>query len=85
MSIVEPIYMFNGQDITIVICMLIRDVAHEISKKEKISFNEALDSFYESATYLNLQNTENVLWAEAAGYIADMYFAEKSKRLVTCA
>lgn len=40
---------------------------------------------YESATYLNLQNTENVLWTEAAGYIADMYFAEKSKRLITCA
>ena len=73
----EPIYTFNGQDITMVVCMLIRDIVHEIRKKENLSFLDALDEFYESDTYRKLQNTENALWAEPAGYIADMYFAEK--------
>lgn len=72
-----PIYTFNGQDITMVVCMLIRDIVHEIRKKENLSFLDALDNFYESDTYRKLQNTENVLWAEPAGYIADMYFTEK--------
>lgn len=81
----QPIYRFNGQDITMLMCMLIRDIAHEISKQKKISFVDAVDVFYESDTYLTLQNTDNALWAESAAYIADMYFAEKTKKQVVCA
>ena len=34
-------------------------------------------AFYHSKTYKALQNTENALWAESAGYIADRYYEEK--------
>ena len=81
----EPIYTFNGQDITMVICLLIRDVVSEIQKRSNLSFGDAVDAFYASATYTTLQNTENALWAEPAGYIADMYFTEKEKKQAACA
>lgn len=81
----EPIYTFNGQDITMLMCILIRDITHEISQKENVSFPDALKNFYLSETYLTLKNTENALWAEPVGYIADMYFAEKSKKQSICA
>lgn len=81
----EPIYTFNGQDITMVICLLIRDVVNEIRKKSNLSFGDAVDAFYASDTYTTLQNTENALWAEPTGYIADMYFAEKQKKQAVCA
>ena len=78
----EPIYTFNGQDITILMCMLIRDIVHEIRKQNNISFVDAVDAFYESDTYRTLQNTDNALWAESAAYIADLYFAEKNKKQI---
>lgn len=81
----EPIYTFNGQDITMLVCILIRDITHEISKKEKISFPDALKRFCSSDTYITLKNTENALWAEPVGYITDMYFAEKNKKQSICA
>lgn len=72
----EPIYTFNGQDITMVICLLIRDVVNEIQKRSYLSFDDTVDA---SATYTTLQNTENALWTEPAGYIANMYFVEKKQ------
>lgn len=57
-NIMEPIYTFNGQDITMVICLLIRDVVNEIQKRSYLSFDDAVDTFYASATYTTLQNTE---------------------------
>ena len=85
MNIMEPIYTFNGQDITMLICLLIRDVVNEIQKRSNLSFGDAVDAFYASTTYATLQNTENALWAEPAGYIADMYFTEKEKKQAACA
>ena len=35
--------------------------------------------FFHSQTYKALQNTENALWAESAGYIADCYYEEQEK------
>ncbi len=35
--------------------------------------------FYHSDTYKKLQDTENVLWAESAEYIADRYFEEQEQ------
>lgn len=85
MSIMEPIYKFNGQDITLLMCILIRDVVNEISKREDLSFSDAVDEFYISNTYKTLQNTENALWAEPVGYIADMYFNEQKNKQAVCA
>lgn len=76
-------YFFNGTDITMNMCIQIRDVINIIKEKRGLSFPEATVVFYHSKTYKALQNTENTLWAESAGYIADRFFEEeKQKKLV---
>ena len=74
----EGKYFFNGKDITINICIQIRDVIDIIQEKTGMSFPDATVAFYHSKTYKALQNTENTLWAESAGYIADRYFEEEN-------
>ena len=69
--------MFKGKDITMNICIQIRDVIDIIKERDGLSFPEAAVAFYHSKTYKTLQNTENALWAESAGYIADRYYDEK--------
>ena len=73
----EGIYMFKGKDITMNICIQIRDVIDIIKERDGLSFPEAAVAFYHSKTYKTLQNTENALWAESTGYIADRYYDEK--------
>lgn len=75
----DGIYYFNGKDITMNICIQIRDVIDIIKDKEHLSFPDATVAFYHSRTYKALQNTENALWAESAGYIADRYFEEQKQ------
>lgn len=58
------------------ICIQIRDVIDLIKEKDHLSFPDAAVAFYHSRTYKALQNTENALWAESAGCIADRYFEE---------
>lgn len=72
----DVIYTFNGKNITMNVCIQIRAVLDILQKELKIGFVEALDRFYNSETYVMLQNTENGLWAESAEYIADRYFEE---------
>lgn len=72
----ERIYSFNGKDITINVCIQIRDVLKILQNHFKISFEEAVIRFYKSETYKTLQQTENGLWAESAEYIADRYYDE---------
>ena len=69
-------YFFNGKDITMNICLQIRDVINVIMKEKNLSFPDAAVEFYHSKTYESLQQTENTLWAENAEYIADRYFEE---------
>lgn len=73
----EPIYTFNGKDITMNVCIQIREVVHVIQKQLNLDFMPALGEFYKSKTYLILRETENGLWAESADYIADRFFEEK--------
>ena len=73
----EGIYMFKGKDITMNICIQIRDVIDIIKERDGLYFPEAAVAIYHSKTYKTLQNTENALWAESAGYIADRYYDEK--------
>ena len=75
----EPIYTFQGKDITMNVWIQIRAVVDILQEKLKISFEEAILRFYRSNTYKTLQETENALWAESAEYIADRYFEEESK------
>ena len=75
----EGKYFFNGKDITMNLCIKIRDVIDIIKEKSHLSFPDAVGAFYHSQTYKALQNTENALWAESAGYIADCYYEEQEK------
>lgn len=75
----DIIYTFNGKDITMNVCIQIRDVVKIIQEHFSITFTEAAMLFYCSETYKILQNTENTLWAESAEYIADRYFEEKER------
>ena len=74
----EGIYFFNGKDITMNVCIQIRDVIDIIQEVTGMSFPDATVAFYHSKTYEVLQNTENTLWAESAGYIADRFFEEEN-------
>lgn len=73
----DAIYTFNGKDITMNVCIQIRDVLDILQEQLNIDFQEAVHQFYFSETYATLQNTENGLWAESAEYIADRFFEEK--------
>ena len=70
------IYFFNRKDITMNVCIQIRDVLKLLQKHFHINFEEAALKFYKSETYKTLQETENGLWAESAEYIADRYYEE---------
>ena len=70
----EMIYSFNGKDITMNVCIQIRDVLKLLQQHFHISFEEAALKFYKSETYKTLQETENGLWAESAEYIADRLY-----------
>ena len=50
------------------LCIQIRDVIDIIQETTGMNFPEATVAFYHSKTYKALQNTENTLWAESAGY-----------------
>ena len=73
----HDIYYFNGQDITMNVCIQIHRVINLIQEQEKIDFEEATGKFYRSQTYKTLTQVENGLWAENAEYILDRYNEEK--------
>lgn len=72
----DVIYVFNGKDITMNVCIQIRAVIKLLQEKLGLGFEEAAMVFYKSETYKILQNTENALWAESAEYIMDRYLEE---------
>ena len=76
----EGKYFFNNKDITMNLCIQIRDVIDIIKERDHLSFQDAAGAFYHSKTYQTLQNTENTLWAESAGYIADRFYEEQEQR-----
>ena len=47
----HDIYYFNGQDITMNVCIQIHRVINLIQEQEKIDFEEATGRFYRSQTY----------------------------------
>ena len=58
----EGKYFFNNKDITMNLCIQIRDVIDIIKERSHLSFQDAAGAFYHSKTYQALQNTENTLW-----------------------
>lgn len=77
----DAIYIFHGKDITMNVCIQIREVVDLLQKKMGITFEEAMMRFYHSETYKILQETENALWAESAAYIVDRYLDEQKELL----
>ena len=75
-------YFFNNKDITMNLCIQIRDVIDIIKERSHLSFQDAAGAFYHSNTYQALQNTENTLWAESAGYIADRFYEEQEQKKI---
>lgn len=73
---ISGIYFFNGKDITMNMVIQIRAILDELQDRLDITFTEAVRRFYNSKTYVILQNTENGLWAESAQFIVDEYFEE---------
>ena len=72
----DVIYVFNGKDITMNVCIQIRAVIDVLQERLNIDFIEAIDRFYNSATYEKLRNVDNGLWAESPQYIADRFMDE---------
>ena len=72
----HDIYYFNGQDITMNVCIQIHRVINLIQKQEKIDFEEAVGNFIVFKR-IKLTQVENGLWAENAEYILDRYNEEK--------
>ncbi|BFK89649.1 hypothetical protein NSB24_28305 [Blautia coccoides] len=73
-------YFFYGKDITMNMCIQIRDVINIIMNTTGMNFPDAAYAFYNSKTYTVLHDIENTLWAESAEYIADCYFEEYSPK-----
>ena len=59
---------FNGQDITMNVCIQIHRVINLIQKQENIGFEEATGKFYHSQTYKTLTQVENGLWQKCGIY-----------------
>lgn len=73
---INDIYYFNNQDITMNVLSQIHKVINLIQLNENISFQQALEQFYISNTCNKLIQVENGLWAESYSYIFDL-FCEK--------
>lgn len=72
----DKIYVFNGQDITLLVCMQLRDVAECVAKRLDLPFDKAIYKVFASQTWEDVTHVENALWAESAEYIADRFFEE---------
>ena len=73
----ENRYVYKGQDITLDVIMKIEHVMRIIAEKECREFDDCYKDFIESKTYYALQNTNSLMWAESAEFVADEYFREK--------
>lgn len=74
----ENRYVYKGQDITLDVIMKIENITRIIAEKECRDFDDCYESFINSKTYCTLQNTNSIMWAESAEFIADEYLREKT-------
>ena len=76
----EVKYCLNNKYITRKQCIESRDVSDIIKERSDLAVQDAAGAFYHAKTYQALQNTENTLWAESAGYIADRFYEEQEQK-----
>lgn len=70
------IYNFNGKDVTLIFIMKIVEVCKVLANKTGETFKNILPKYYSSNTYKVMKDTQNGLWLEPAGYIANQYLNE---------
>jgi hypothetical protein len=69
-------YIYNGEDITIDVMFKIEHIVNILAERDNKDFDTAFAEFVASGTYQNLQQINNLLWAESSEYIADEYNRE---------
>jgi len=72
----EERLMYKDQDVTVDIAMRIENVVRIVAQQQGLAFDQAYRHFTMAHTYEALQNTDSLMWAESAEYIADRYFEE---------
>jgi len=72
----EERLMYKDQDVTVDIAMKIENVVRIIAQQQGLVFDAAYRRFTMAHVYEALQNTDSLMWAESAEYIADRYFEE---------
>ena len=55
---------------------LMQSMLNEYSKKHNISFQDAMDEFVKSLTYLQLFKFDNGIWKEGTSYLLEVYEGE---------
>ena len=54
----------------------IQDIVSYIAEDDNIEYDEAIDRFYRSETFLKLTDKETGLYRESAAYVYELYKAE---------
>jgi len=75
--------MYKNQDLTIDIALKIENVVRILAQQQELAFDEAYSRFTMTHAYEALQNTDSLMWAESAEYIADRYFEETDQSTST--
>ena len=72
-------YLFNGKDISINVYVQIRTVVNVIMERTQKTFMEAVEIFYDSETYKQLQHTENGFLGRIARLYCRRIFPRKNE------
>ncbi len=56
--------------------LAIQDTIAYIAEDERVEYDEAIDRFYRSETFLKLMDRETGLYRESAAYLHELYKAE---------
>lgn len=70
------LYSYKGKNVTIPFISKIAKTCRVLEQEIGIEFKNVLPLFYGSDTYRFMKNTDNGLWLEPAGYIANEYLNE---------
>ena len=73
----NDIFFYNGEDVTMNVCLSVLEVTRIIAKKNEVPFDEAAVLFSKSKTCDKLHDSENGLWTESPEYIASMFYDEQ--------
>lgn len=73
---INDIYYFNNQDVTMNVLLQIHKIINLIQLNENISFQQALEKFYKSNAYNKLTRIENGLLFESHNFLYNYFLKE---------